>query len=479
MKNPTTIRMDSSDSTVLTSNVVVSDVGTTMTMEGVKDYTKKLGRRRRRGISDGSTETSTTSISSLLLDPKTLATKWWNLYRPFVQKHRIHLELVDEGLCRLLFWIPHSQNEGNGNSGALREALFGLLSINRLLMECSQYTKLQNSYGTSVEISNPNIPATSIRIALSVIHCLMPSLLGIMEARQQNPSTDGKILPLSSLKNQTYLRFCLERLKFLLRLILLVSYWKQYNDEELKSSTSSRRSSGDDGNNSNDHKIPIGILLDGGMFYDNETQGLSSDERNNLERRYQYTGRRTGLKVANDGKTSRSRPSNTKNRNIQTILGELMYALRPLHWSYQEYIHHHSLQSSSDYSDFDHGNNIDEQPQNRQLPPLSLLKGWVTTILMDMISLQLLSLSQKHQQHVNGTNRNEKNRHWSSTEIKRRKMKLFLYLLRLPFWSHMTLPILNKSSGVVRKIPLLGGLIDACLWDWILYHKQTYVSEEG
>jgi hypothetical protein len=51
----------------------------------------------------------------------------------------------------------------------------GLLSLSRLAMHCSQVERMENSYGTSLWVAeDPNISATSIQIALSVIHCLMP-----------------------------------------------------------------------------------------------------------------------------------------------------------------------------------------------------------------------------------------------------------------------------------------------------------------
>jgi hypothetical protein len=386
--------LDSSDSTVLASNVP----------------------SRLRAPLQGTSNNVVPEVISNLVE------KWWQSYRKLVRRHRVSLELLDEGICRLVFWMPHSEN---GSQSTWREIVFGLLSINRLSMHCSQLSVLENSYATTVQIENPNIPATSIRIALSVIHCLMPSLLGMIQ--------DDNSLALE--RKQTYLRFSLERLKFVLRICLLGSYWKQYVEQ--KGSDSIR-------------SIPMGILLDGGMFYESQPQGLPEEEANNLERRRQYVGRRTGLQLAETIESTTPSSSSSSSSSSKTIVAELLYALRPLYWAYSEHQHHYAVDR-----------------ENNGQPSLSLLKAWLTTITMDVVSLRLLLSSQRN------------NSRWSQGELDRRRMKLFLYLLRSPVWSHMTSPILSKSSDTIRKIPLLGSFIDACIWDWILYHKQAYVSEEG
>lgn len=165
-----------------------------------------------------------------------------------------------------------------------------------------------------------------------------------------------------------------------------------------------------------------------------------------MERRRNYVGRRTGLKI-----TKQSDESKPQSTTSHLILGELLYILRPLYWASAEAQHYHAV----DHDD------------SSLSPSLSLLKAWVTTLGMDLASLNLLSRQRK-----NGNR-------WSQEEWNRRRMKLFLYLLRSPIWSRGTSPAMERTSSIVQRIPLLGNLVDACLWDWIMYWKHPYVSEEG
>jgi hypothetical protein len=86
---------------------------------------------------------------------------------------------------------------------------------------------------------------------------------------------------------------------------------------------------------------------------------------------------------------------------------------------------------------------------------------------MDLISLGLLS-----KQGKNG------NSH-SKDEWNRRRMRLFVYLLRAPIWNRLTSPFLDQTTSVIQKVPLIGGLVHSYLWDWIFYWKHPLYSEEG
>lgn len=340
---------------------------------------------------------------------------WWQAYRRLIRRYRIPLGFADEAIERLLFWIPHHDTNGP----QWREIIFGIISLNRLSMHCSQEPVLENSFGTSIQtLEDPQIPATAIRILLSVIHCFMPSLL--------------EIIPMDSLrtKRQSALRKRLEQLKFGLRLYLMMSYWKQLRKGVEQSS------SFDDSN--------VGILRGGGMFDLGQGAGLSMEESHSLQRRQSYVGRRTGLTVVD------SRPSmRGKRRLYRTILGDLLHILRPIYWASAEADHHKKLNGKS----------------STRL--LALSKSWVITLIMDFASLQLL-VDQRYSGNI-----------WAIDEWNRRKQRLLLYFLRPPAWSGLTSPLLEQCSSVLKKLPLLGQLIDVCIWDWVLYWKLPYVAEEG
>jgi hypothetical protein len=47
-------------------------------------------------------------------------------------------------------------------------------------------------------------------------------------------------------------------------------------------------------------------------------------------------------------------------------------------------------------------------------------------------------------------------------------------------WSTHTIPALEGVSvHLLRKIPVLGNLVETVLWDWVLYYQHPFVSEEG
>lgn len=341
-----------------------------------------------------------------------VASKWWQHYCRLAKTYRIPLGLADELLERLLFWMPHKED-----STRWREVLFGILSLHRLGMHCSRQPNIENSFGTSVQsLEDPEIQATSIRISLSVIHCIMPSLLEIIP---EGPSKS---------RRQTSLRFRLEQIKFTLRLFLLVSYWKQFLKSEKY------------------QQLDIGILRGGGMFHLDQAPGISLREANDLNRRISYTGRRTGLTLTPNSPSKL--PHGHKHKLIHSIMGELLNILRPLYWASAEANHHSAMHDTSKRS-------------------LALLKSWFTTLVMDITSLKLL-MNQRF-------TRNK----WAIEEWSRRKNRLLLYLLRAPVWSQLVSPALELSSTALQKLPILGRLIDVCLWDWVLYWKLPYVCEEG
>jgi hypothetical protein len=375
----------------------------------------------------------------------------WRTYQSFVRKHHMKLELADGAIHRLLFWLPHHDNSGDGPPW--REVMYGLLSVNQLAMHCSQQpSSMDNSYGFSVRTrSEPAIPATSIRIALNVIHCLMPSLLELVAARKgsdddttnNNDTTPGTANNNNarSMRRQAQLRLRLEQLKCVLRLYLLYSYWNQVTQESSSSPSSP------------------GIMLDGGMYQPmDDPLGMSEEEVQSDRRRRSYRGRRTGLLVSKDGLSdnpSRSTipaPQSQSSAMRQVLLGELLYSLRPVWWAASEARHAAAA------------------PHDHRSPSLTsdpLFKSWIVTLGMELLSLGLLS----------GERRN--GNPFSKEEWNRRRMKLLLYLLRAPVWNRVTSPTLERTCALARKVPVLGGLVDSYIWDWILYWKHPYVSEEG
>jgi hypothetical protein len=344
----------------------------------------------------------------------------WQSYRSLVKQHRVKLELADDAVDRMLFWIPYHEN-----AQAWREVVYGLFSLNRLAMDCAtqEPESIQNSHGTTLIVAKPSIPATSLRIALTITHCLMPSILEMVSSNSAVSSRR---------RQQTLARLYLERFKFVLRLVILVSYWK----DSLKQQKG------------NPSPPMLGLVTDGGTFNVDQPPGLTLDQEQALHKRQAYVGRRSGRTVVKYKSTSTSTQQSSA---IRVVLAELLYTLRPLYWASAEATH---FPATDD----------DFRPSSSSLSSFSLLKAWLVTLGMDLTSLGLVK------DQVNPATKEEWNR---------RRVKLFLYLLRSPIWNQLTAPTIETCSSVLRHIPLVGGLADSYLWDWILYQKHPYVSEEG
>jgi hypothetical protein len=105
---------------------------------------------------------------------------------------------------------------------------------------------------------------------------------------------------------------------------------------------------------------------------------------------------------------------------------------------------------------------------------------------MDLLSIRLIEQNKNNNSNINEihNNHNHNNKYHrnirTEDEIRRRKLRLFLYALRSPVWSTATSPILDLlSKRILQKIPLLGNFIEIYIWDFILYYQHPFISEEG
>ena len=375
------------------------------------------------------------SISSILWDR---TQQLWKQYRSLVQTHHVPLEMMDEIIGRCLFWAPYHET-----SGPWREVVYGLLSLHRMAMDCAQEEeRIENSYGTTIQYNHhqhhhhqrPFIPATAIRIVLTSINCLVPCVLELVGSHHNQHNASRR----NRQRSQAKARLILERLKFGLRLMLLVSYWKQSGQQSKTGRT-------------------LGILQEGGTFHVGQSKGLTVDQASALERRQSYVGRRTGRRVVQKPPLQQQHFHPSSRQAV--MAAELLYFLRPLYWAKAEA--KHSIYPNITRKEEDDEEEEEDCPTNSW----PLLKAWMVTIGMDLISLELLKPNNYNP--------------LSQVEWKRRRMKLFLYLLRSPIWDRLTSPTLEVCSRVTQCIPLVGRLIEHYLWDVILYWKHPYISEEG
>jgi Peroxisomal membrane protein (Pex16) len=278
-------------------------------------------------IKDQQQQLKSVSSSSLLLSqcpPQGVqqVPSLWESYQSFVRRNRWFLDLADNAIDRLLFWTPHDPDE----SSQWREVAYGLLSLHRLATDVACQHHIIESYGTSVSVL-PLIPGTAIRMALTVTHALLPTVL---ELSRSNP------------QQQARRRLQLERIKCALRCILLTSYWFQlYKEQKLERA---------------------GLMRDGGMYHPGEVEGPTIAEEEQRQMRREYVGRRTGRRVIlGDASVLVPTTNSTYSTILARLLGEALYVYRPLHWAHVEH----------------------QGPSTR--------RDWMTTLGMDVFSLLVLS----------------------------------------------------------------------------------------
>jgi Peroxisomal membrane protein (Pex16) len=366
--------------------------------------------------------------------PSTSRNGLWNTYQRWVLEHERSLWLVEESLSRLLFWAPPSTRG--------RETILGLLELHRLLVQCAKTTAQHHDadMGTSVDGScdgSKDIVSTrSLRLGIGVIQSVWPVAqeLVCVFAPTLRPSSATGMIDRTVEYRQAVVRQYLERLRFLFRITLLVRYWKRIHAA----------------NKAKNASVLPGLLLRGGGLDSHSFHGHPLPyqvEQARIER-MEYVGRRTGRRVVflkNTGACVPAR-SGTAMRWLRIVLSELLYILRPL------------VQAEADVT------TCFDATSTRKLRIWSLCLG------MDVLSL--LSVGGECsglQPSSNAVTVNE----W-----KRRRMRLFLYVLRSPIWDRYTEPVVQRVDGIVYRFPLVGGLLRNFIWDWI-YYWRVFRAEEG
>ena len=230
----------------------------------------------------------------------------WSRYRDFVRANGASLGLLEDLVNQWIFWIPQSSHDET-NDNRWREILYGLLSLHHMAADlawASDHDELPELFGTTVEVQlgrRAPLSPTSLRVALSIIHNLMPTILQLVPQRNQRPRV----------------RLWLEQIKFSLRLLLMGSYWLQLID--------------------NQQLEYCGLVMRGGMMNPLATLSngkaliMSVEQERARRNRQEYTGRRTGRTVV------KATALNKRSNSIAPlILGELLHAYRPLHWAWVE-----------------------------------------------------------------------------------------------------------------------------------------------
>jgi hypothetical protein len=375
--------------------------------------------------------------------------------------NRTSLELLDAGLSRILFWTPNCENGGDRH----RQVFYGILTLHRLAMDTAlqqhhHQQQQEDNYGTAVR-PNPatsmdhgskfpiGLSPTAMRMALTVLQSLLPSILELSSQKSHENNNNSQA---------ACARLHIERVKFALRLALLGSYWKRLMRDSQNHLKLVHVRVAEHQPRQPPPPLSIGILTEGGLFR-GIRHSLPTLQQEHWEwKKRSYVGRRTGRKVTKrtmQGGDSLYSPhqqqhkiiplaqrisSALQNNNnlhaLSVMLGELLYAYRPLYWAAKEATGRASYRS------------------------------WALAIFMDLLSLQLCQ-------------RTTPNNAATQAELKRRRIRLVLYLLREPMWDNVTSPSSERVGDVLDKVPLLGRLVSTYLRDWLWYMKHPYGSEEG
>ena len=342
--------------------------------------------------------------------------------------------------------------------------------------------------------SDPTRLILGLRTILSVVECVAPAMevLGGIPSRQPGSMAGPihvqrqRLSEAELTKMNTLTR--LERIKFYCRLCLLMTnvanaYRRIQDDEEV------------DGQS----VVCASIFSHGGMLHPGERAVPSALEEERL-RRVGYVGRRTGRRTYPGGTPSKP-PIVPRRRNVtddnsaigddwmnlsnagaKTKLaaltaGELLHIYRPLYWTASERDHAaHNLHSHQI------GRLRDTRPSSERL---AMLKSWVIGLVMDVMSHRLtLAASGSSVDNIPFRGRHDNSiinlPPATAEELKRRKMRWMLYLLRCPVWDVLTRPVAGSLADIVsRFVPLLGRPLATYVMDLLVYWQRHHFMLEG
>ena len=428
----------------------------------------------------------------------------------------------------------------------------------------SSWLRWLSPSSVSLSLSSSANTMTTLRIALTVIQSLGPvthELFRVRPTAQESVTTttitttttttssDGhydsaaadtmkqNLMEASQIRRHARVQCYLERLRFLLRFILLVSYWKRHfevqrqlqQQQQQQQEEEKTRKSNDTKNHSaflrkdSDRRcrreatvsmattttinttiatsIPLGLQLDGGQYhpYPSVPVPTLAQEQARVQRR-NYQGRRTGRTVTRPPpsfvSTHQMRPrtlARADNDDDDDVDDDDYYSPIVTRGTQQTNVLDHLRVMAGELlyivrplfqaeAEVRIHNNMamaatSSTVLNRRKLWLLLL-SWCLGLVMDTTSLWSLrsvaGIASSSSSLPYDTSANPATRE----EWHRRRMRLLLYLLRTPLWEQCSRPSAERLSNLLEKVPLLGGLLARYFWDW-LYYWKLYRAEEG
>jgi Peroxisomal membrane protein (Pex16) len=405
----------------------------------------------------------------------------WDIYQKWARQNQTHLWYLDDAVSRLLFFFSSSTSSNDNDdtkslSSSWREIVWGLLELHRMALHhaTSKWDGGRNAgderlpllFGTTVEVVATTGPSSAttdlpsfvptIRWTLTILQTLYPiihEVVAVSSRRWSNADGAGSITTSSTLSWKV--RRYLERTRFLLRLLLLLQYW-----------------------NCLPPGIAPGLLIRGGAVMavvedDSDRRRrrmVTTDQQEVVARRnvQNYVGQRTGKRLFFSArKSSTTDAAQDLHHHLRIKMAELLYIVRPL--LYTELLSQQQPLPSTTGA------------TTAIAAGVSPAKAWVVAVVLDLISLWGLhpignDSSTTGRKRCNNSNNVESGRE----EWRRRRMRLFLYVLRTPVWERYTEPIAQRIMGVSLRnnVPVLGNLLSSYFWDWLSYWRD-YRLEEG
>jgi len=281
----------------------------------------------------------------------------------------------------------------------------------------------------------------------------------------------------------------------------------------------------------------VGILQDGGLFVlggegmkgnkHNVFQSDSAEEEKKRIQKLLYVGKRTGRKVIISASspfiTNTMKKSYKKNENyhlrvattlsnpnscednkttiissflsspitiassmrrilqsprarlVYLIIGELFHCYRPLFWAqscrnYPLYEEESIRVLEEDIGGKRGGGSSGMMSRKKN----SLIKSWIISLLMDVISHKLTIMGTNATTSDNESTVNIASE-ITNDELYRRKMRWVLFLLRAPIWNLLTFPVVNKSRRLLSfMIPLVGRPLGMYIMDMLIYWQKWH-----
>jgi len=287
----------------------------------------------------------------------------------------------------------------------------------------------------------------------------------------------------------------IERIKFYCRLCLLV----------LNVGSAYQRIRRDDDDDGQSVVVPS-VLCHGGMLCPGE-RGVECIVEEERLRRLSYVGRRTGRRTCPGGTpvVPKSRMSggcggggggwtnvSATTRLAALTAGELLHVYRPLYWTTAERNH-----AAHDLDALRHGGGGLAASTGARSGRMELLKSWIVSLAMDVLSHRLTLAAAGGcggggggvdtpsgiigmLKHPNNDVNTARLPPATAEELKRRKMRWMLYLLRCPVWDVMTRPVAGGLADVVgRFVPLLGRPVANYVMDLLVYWQRHHFMLEG